>query len=115
MAYGYKGMSILVMLPRHKREVTMAYSETETEFTQFEARRLSPYIGAELIGANLAEPTDTLVSEARHGCEGGRANSKLLALRCDMARRALAWLDTARDGNTGSRRRYALCKYGPDI
>ena len=43
----------------------MAYSENETAFTQFEARRLSPAIGAELIGADLTTPTDTLVSEVR--------------------------------------------------
>ena len=43
----------------------MAYSETETSFTQFEARRMSPAIGAELIGADLRNPTDVLVSEVR--------------------------------------------------
>jgi taurine dioxygenase len=43
----------------------MAYSDNETAFTQFEARRMSPAIGAELIGADLTKPTDTLVSEVR--------------------------------------------------
>ena len=43
----------------------MAYSDNEAGFTQFEARRLSPAIGAELIGADLRSPTDTLVSEVR--------------------------------------------------
>ncbi|MEO1965033.1 TauD/TfdA family dioxygenase, partial [Hyphomonas sp.] len=43
----------------------MAYSENEAAFTQFEARRLSPNIGAELIGADLRNPTDVLVSEVR--------------------------------------------------
>ncbi|KJS24420.1 MAG: taurine dioxygenase [Hyphomonadaceae bacterium BRH_c29] len=43
----------------------MAYSDNETAFTQFEARQMSPAIGAELIGADLTKPTDTLVSEVR--------------------------------------------------
>ncbi|HPE48528.1 MAG TPA: TauD/TfdA family dioxygenase [Hyphomonas sp.] len=43
----------------------MAYSDAEAGFTQFEARPMSPAIGAELIGANLAQPTDELVKEVR--------------------------------------------------
>jgi taurine dioxygenase len=43
----------------------MAYSDNETAFTEFEARQMSPAIGAELIGADLTKPTDTLVSEVR--------------------------------------------------
>lgn len=43
----------------------MAYSDTEFGFTQFEARQLSPAIGAELIGADLTSPTETLISEVR--------------------------------------------------
>jgi taurine dioxygenase len=43
----------------------MAYSEHETAFTQFEARQMSPAIGAELIGADLTKPSDTLISEVR--------------------------------------------------
>ncbi len=42
----------------------MAY-DANTEFTRFEPRLLSPAIGAELIGANLAEFDDTLVEEVR--------------------------------------------------
>lgn len=34
-------------------------------FTRFEARRLSPAIGAELIGADLAKADDALISEVR--------------------------------------------------
>jgi taurine dioxygenase len=43
----------------------MAYSDNKTAFTQFEARQMSPAIGAEQIGADLTKPTDTLVSEVR--------------------------------------------------
>jgi alpha-ketoglutarate-dependent taurine dioxygenase len=43
----------------------MAYSDNETAFTQFEARQMSPAIGAELIGADLTKPSDTLISEVR--------------------------------------------------
>lgn len=43
----------------------MAYSDSEAGFTQFEARPMSPAIGAELIGADLSRPTDTLVLEVR--------------------------------------------------
>lgn len=42
----------------------MAY-DANTDFTRFEPRLLSPAIGAELIGANLAEFDDTLVDEVR--------------------------------------------------
>ena len=43
----------------------MPYSEFSGEFTQFDARPMSPAIGAELLGADLANPTDTLVGEVR--------------------------------------------------
>ena len=43
----------------------MPYSEFSGDFTQFDARPLSPAIGAELIGADLAAPSDTLVEEVR--------------------------------------------------
>ncbi|MBY9065281.1 TauD/TfdA family dioxygenase [Hyphomonas sp. WL0036] len=43
----------------------MAYSDAEAGFTQFEARPLSPTIGAELIGANLAAPSEQLILEVR--------------------------------------------------
>lgn len=43
----------------------MPYSEFSGDFTQFDARPLSPAIGAELIGADLAEPSDTLIEEVR--------------------------------------------------
>lgn len=42
----------------------MAY-DANTEFTRFEPHLLSPAIGAELIGANLANFDDTLVDEVR--------------------------------------------------
>lgn len=42
----------------------MAY-DANTEFTKFEPRLLSPAIGAELIGADLANFDDTLVAEVR--------------------------------------------------
>lgn len=42
----------------------MAY-DANTEFTRFEPRLLSPAIGAELIGADLAQFDDTLVEEVR--------------------------------------------------
>ena len=43
----------------------MPYSEFSGDFTQFDARPLSPAIGAELIGADLAATSDTLVEEVR--------------------------------------------------
>ena len=43
----------------------MPYSEFSGDFTQFDARPLSPAIGAELIGADLSAPSDTLVEEVR--------------------------------------------------
>ena len=43
----------------------MPYSEFSGDFTQFDARPMSPAIGAELIGADLAAPSDTLVEEVR--------------------------------------------------
>lgn len=43
----------------------MPYSEFFGEFTQFDARPMSPAIGAELLGADLANPTATLVGEVR--------------------------------------------------
>jgi len=42
----------------------MAY-DANTEFTKFEPRLLSPAIGAELIGADIANFDDTLVDEVR--------------------------------------------------
>lgn len=42
----------------------MAY-DANTEFTKFEPRLMSPAIGAELIGADLANFDDTLVEEVR--------------------------------------------------
>ena len=42
----------------------MAY-DANTEFTRFEPRLLSPAIGAELIGADIANFDDTLVEEVR--------------------------------------------------
>lgn len=42
----------------------MAY-DANIEFTKFEPRRLSPAIGAELIGADLANFDDTLIEEVR--------------------------------------------------
>lgn len=42
----------------------MAY-DANTEFTRFEPRLLSPAIGAELIGADIANFDDTLVAEVR--------------------------------------------------
>ena len=42
----------------------MAY-DANIEFTRFEPRLLSPTIGAELIGADLAHFDDTLVKEVR--------------------------------------------------
>ena len=42
----------------------MAY-DAEMEFTKFEPRQMSPAIGAELIGANIADFDDTLVKEVR--------------------------------------------------
>ena len=42
----------------------MAY-DANTEFTRFEPHLLSPAIGAELIGADLANFDDTLVEEVR--------------------------------------------------
>ena len=42
----------------------MAY-DANTEFTKFEPRLLSPAIGAELIGADLANFDDTLIAEVR--------------------------------------------------
>lgn len=42
----------------------MAY-DADTGFTRFEPHPLSPAIGAELIGADLTKPDDTLVSEVR--------------------------------------------------
>ncbi|MEM9572884.1 MAG: TauD/TfdA family dioxygenase [Pseudomonadota bacterium] len=42
----------------------MAY-DANTEFTKFEPRLLSPAIGAELIGADLANFDDTLIEEVR--------------------------------------------------
>jgi taurine dioxygenase len=43
----------------------MPYSEFSGDFTQFDARPLSPAIGAELIGADLAVPSDALIEEVR--------------------------------------------------
>jgi taurine dioxygenase len=43
----------------------MPYSEFSGEFTQFDAQPMSPAIGAELLGADLATLTDTLVEEVR--------------------------------------------------
>ena len=43
----------------------MAYSGTDESFTRFEPHRLSPAIGAELLGADLTKPDDTLIKEVR--------------------------------------------------
>jgi len=43
----------------------MPYSEFSGDFTQFDARPMSPAIGAELLGADLTSLTDTLVEEVR--------------------------------------------------
>ena len=43
----------------------MPYTDFDGDFTQFEARQMSPLIGAELIGADLSKPTEALVSEVR--------------------------------------------------
>lgn len=42
----------------------MAY-DAATEFTRFEPHLLSPNIGAELLGADLTNPDDTLIKEVR--------------------------------------------------
>ncbi|MEO0549211.1 MAG: TauD/TfdA family dioxygenase [Pseudomonadota bacterium] len=42
----------------------MAY-DADTGFTQFEPRLLSPAIGAELLGADLTNPDETLIREVR--------------------------------------------------
>ncbi len=42
----------------------MAY-DAATEFTRFEPHLLSPNIGAELLGADLTKPDDTLIAEVR--------------------------------------------------
>lgn len=41
----------------------MAYSDLDAGFTRFEPHLLSPAIGAELIGADLANPDETLIKE----------------------------------------------------
>lgn len=43
----------------------MAYSDGEAVFSQFEARPVSPAIGAELIGADLSRMSEALVAEVR--------------------------------------------------
>jgi len=43
----------------------MAYSDSAAGFTRFEPHLLSPAIGAELIGADLTNPDDTLIAEVR--------------------------------------------------
>ena len=43
----------------------MAYSDLEAGYTRFNPRPLSPAIGAELIGADLTNPDDTLIGEVR--------------------------------------------------
>ena len=43
----------------------MPYTDFDDDFTQFEVRQMSALIGAELIGADLSRPTDTLASEVR--------------------------------------------------
>lgn len=43
----------------------MPYSEFSGEFSQFDARPMSPAIGAELLGADLTRLTDQLVEEVR--------------------------------------------------
>ncbi len=43
----------------------MPYSDPGTAYTRFEAHRLSPAIGAELLGADLTRPDDTLIREVR--------------------------------------------------
>jgi len=43
----------------------MAYSDLEAGYTRFNPRPLSPAIGAELIGADLTKPDDTLIAEVR--------------------------------------------------
>lgn len=43
----------------------MAYSDIEAGFTRFEPQLLSPAIGAELIGADLTRPDETLIKEVR--------------------------------------------------
>jgi hypothetical protein len=44
---------------------TVPYSAFSGQFTRFEARLVSPGIGAELLGTDLANPTDTRVQEDR--------------------------------------------------
>ncbi len=43
----------------------MAYTDTDVKFTRFEPHRLSRAIGAELLGADLTRPDDTLIREVR--------------------------------------------------
>ena len=43
----------------------MAYSDAAAGFTRFEPHLLSPAIGAELLGADLSNPDDTLIAEVR--------------------------------------------------
>ena len=43
----------------------MAYDDSVTEYTRFEPHLLSPSIGAELLGADLTNPDDTLIKEVR--------------------------------------------------
>ncbi|MBU2604405.1 MAG: TauD/TfdA family dioxygenase [Alphaproteobacteria bacterium] len=44
---------------------TVPYSAFSGQFTRFEARPVSPGIGAELLGTDLANPTDTRGQEVR--------------------------------------------------
>gem|GEM_PF-2560379 len=47
------------------RRNTVPCSAFSGEFTRFDARPVSPGIGAELLGTDLANPTDTRVQEVR--------------------------------------------------
>ena len=59
----------------------MAY-DANTEFTRFEPHLLSPAIGAELIGADLANFDDTLVDEVRAADHVGVPLAKVLGGAC---------------------------------
>ena len=61
----FSGQIAYASLSKNWEDTALAYSEYESEFTKFEPRRLSPAIGAELIGADLSRPDETLISEVR--------------------------------------------------
>jgi taurine dioxygenase len=48
-----------------KRRAPLPYSDPSVSYSRFELNRLSPAIGAELLGADLSRPDDRLILEVR--------------------------------------------------